>query len=126
MRIHLDTSFLIRALVPGTPEDDLLRSWFEAEHPIEMSTIAWAEFCCGPLDERAYANACILVPTRKPFGEQEATLAAHLFNESGRRRGSMADCMIAASALCASAQLATSNPADFERIATGRLVLASR
>lgn len=42
--IHLDTSFLIRALVSGTPEDRTLRRWLAAGETIEMSSVAWTEF----------------------------------------------------------------------------------
>ena len=50
--IHLDTSFLIRALVPGSPQDKSLRRWLESGDSFVMSTIAWAEFLCGPLETR--------------------------------------------------------------------------
>ncbi len=65
-----------------------------------------------------------MVSERIPFGEGEATLAARLFDDSGRRRGSLADCMIAATAIRAGAALATANPKDFRRFASAGLSLA--
>ena len=47
--IHLDTSFLIRALDPGSPEDLELRGWIREGETLGMSTVAWAELLCGPL-----------------------------------------------------------------------------
>ncbi|HEX9187486.1 MAG TPA: type II toxin-antitoxin system VapC family toxin [Vicinamibacteria bacterium] len=122
--IHLDTSFLVRALTTGSAQDRRLRGWLAAGEPLGMSAIAWAEFLCGPADAADVDLVGRIVSDRVPFGEGEASLAARLFNESGRRRGSLADCMIAASAIRAGASLATENPKDFGRFAAAGLAVA--
>jgi predicted nucleic acid-binding protein len=122
--IHVDTSFLIRALVPGTTEDRTLRSWITAGTPLAMSAVGWAELLCGPLEEAHLALVRRIVSHIAPFEVETAALAAHLFNRSGRRRGTLADCMIAATAMNAGAMLASSNPADFKRLVVEGLQLA--
>jgi predicted nucleic acid-binding protein len=117
MTIHLDTSFLIRALVRGSVEDRLLRRWLGERRHLAMSAIAWTEFLCGPLEAEDVDLAAQVVGTVVAYGSSEGTVAAELFNAAGRRRGSLIDCMVAASALCHDAALATSNPADFRRFA---------
>lgn len=113
--IHLDTSFLIRALVRGSAEDQRLRDWLRKGEPLGMSAIAWAEFLCGPVEVAQLQFVGLIVSQRAPFAEDDAVLAARLFNDSGRRRGSLADCMIAAAAIREQAPLATDNPSDFRR-----------
>ena len=122
--IHLDTSFLIHALAEGTPQDRRLRAWLAAGEALGMSAVAWAEFLCGPVDAAGLDLVGRIVQDRVPFGEGEAAHAARLFNESGRRRGSLADCMIAASAIRAGAPLAPENPKDFRRFEPAGLSLA--
>jgi len=122
--IHLDTSFLIRALVRGSAQDKRLRGWLGAGEPIGMSSIAWAEFLCGPVEPRHVELVTRIIPQRLPFAEEDAALSAQLFNQSGRRRGSLADCMIAATALRREARLATENPSDFQRFEEIGLPLA--
>lgn len=114
-RIHLDTSFLIRALVRGTPESVQLRRWLADRRSVAVSALVWAEFLCGPLTEADEARAGRVARAPVPFGSAEATEAARLFNYSGRRRGSFTDCMIGATALVDGAALATSNPGDFDQ-----------
>jgi predicted nucleic acid-binding protein len=120
--IHLDTSFLIRGLVPGSAQDRALRKWLGEGERLGMSAVAWAELLCGPLAESHRELAARIVPERVPFLEEDAVVGARLFNESGRRRGSLMDCMIAASALRAGEPLATANASDFRRFATQGLV----
>ena len=122
--IHLDASFLIRAFARGSREDARLRGWFRANEPLGMSAIAWAEFLCGPVDEPVSTIASAMVGQHSPFTEQTAVIAARLFNGSGRRRGTMVDCMIAATALVEEAAVATSNPDDFSRFESFGLILA--
>lgn len=49
------------------------------------------------------------------FALEHGSVAALLFNRSGRRRGSLADCVIAATALGARADFATCNEAELHR-----------
>jgi len=122
--IHLDTSFLIRALTRGSREDTRLRGWIGANEPLGMSTVAWAEFLCGPVDKAALSVAAVVIERQSRFTGEMATIAARLFNGSGRRRGTMVDCMIAATALAEEAAVATSNLDDFRRFEAFGLALA--
>ena len=115
LMVHLDTSFLIRALVRGSPEDQKLREMLGTSEPLGMSTIAWAEFLCGPIDQSELKLATEVIRRHSTFSQQQAMIAARLFNESGRPRGTFIDCMIAAAALSAGALIATSNVSDFRR-----------
>ena len=121
--IHLDTSFLIRAGVPSTAEGRRLRAWLRAGKMVRLSAIAWAEYLCGPVSASAVEDAAELFGEPVALGAREATLAARLFNASGRRRGTLADCMIAAIAMQGGASLATSNATDFARLASLGLAL---
>lgn len=116
--IFLDTSFLIRGLVRDSAEDRALRKWLRRSEVLGMSAVAWTELLCGPIDETQREFAAGVVSLRVALTEEDAVLAARLFNETGRRRGSLIDCMIAATALRAREPLATSNAADFRRFAT--------
>ncbi len=114
--IHLDTSFLIRAMAANSAEDRDLREWIAAGAKLGMSCVGWAEFLCGPLDSRQLALAAAIVGEPEPFVLEDSVQAAELFNRSGRRRGSFIDCMIAATAIRSGASFATANRADFKRL----------
>ena len=114
--IHLDTSFLIRALVRGTTEDRALRRWIANGESLAVCSVAWAEFQCGPLTSSELAVAGAIIDRHRDFTRDDAETAARLYSESGRRRGSLIDCMIAAAALADDAPVATANRADFVRL----------
>lgn len=122
--IHLDTNFLIDALVAGSPQEARLVAWLSAGETLGISAVAWGEFLCGPLSPAAEALARQLLPLAEPLTRGDAEQAARLFNATGRRTKSYADCCIAATAIRDQAALATSNVADFEPFAAHGLQLA--
>ena len=119
--IHLDTGFLIRALVRNSAEDLKLRSWLRMQTQVGMSSIAWAEFLCGPVETKDIDLAARVIQERVPFVDEDAAVTARLFNVAGRRRGTLIDCMIAAVALRTRSSLATTNPEDFRRLESAGL-----
>lgn len=123
--IHLDTNFLIRALVPGSREDEQLRGWLRMRMPVGVSAVSWTEFLCGPVRTDDVTIAAEVLREPEPFLADDSALAARLFATGGRRRGSLADCMIAATAIRVDAELATTNTNDFRRFETAGLKLAS-
>lgn len=122
--IHLDTSFLIRALRAGSGEDQQLRTWLREGQSVAISAVSWAEFLCGPVEAGHVALAKRVVGEAVAFTAADSSEAARLFNLAGRRRGSLADRMVAAVALRAGAALATSDPEDFRRLGAAGLGLA--
>jgi predicted nucleic acid-binding protein len=122
--IHLDTNFLVDLVTAGSAGGLKILAWLKAGKSVTASAVAWSEFCNGPLS-KAQKDAAFTVLNRKvaDFTWREAEEAARLFNLTGRRRGSHADCMIAASAILAGAPLATFNAGDFQRLVPFGLVL---
>ena len=112
--IHFDTNFLIQATVAGSQPHIQFTAWASAQENFNVSSIAWAEFLCGPMDATAEALTRQIFPNPEPFLPADATLAATLFNQTGRRSRSLADCMIAAVAIRCGAKLATINISDFQ------------
>ncbi len=122
--IHLDTNFLVDLVTVGSPGGLKVLAWLKSGKSVATSAVAWSEFCNGPLS-KAQKDAAFTVLDRKitDFTWREAEEAARLFNLSGRRRGSHADCMIAAAAIISGAPLATFNSADFQRLVPFGLML---
>ena len=122
--VHLDTNFLIQATVAGSPAHVQFAAGETAHEVFNVSSIAWAEFLCGPMDATAEALARQIFPNPEPFLPADAALAASLFNQTGRRSRSLADCMIAAVAIRCGAKLATLNAGDFQPFTQQGLILA--
>lgn len=122
--IHLDTSFLIRVLPSGSPEEGALQEWIDADETLAVSTVAWTEFLCGPFEPSALEVAARVIDRYVDFTPAHAEVAARLFNLSGRRRRLFTDCMIAATAIADGAPIATANEQDFRQFESEGLTLA--
>ncbi len=112
---HLDASFIVRSLDPALPESRRLREWIKEGAAVGVSSVAWAEFMCGPVEQIEVDQVLAVVKEPVPLVRADAEAAAQLFNATGRRKGSLADCMIAAIALRVGASVATADTKDFTR-----------
>jgi predicted nucleic acid-binding protein len=113
-KILLDTNALI-ALSDST---DSLFQYIEmalrAGAQACTCSVAWHEYVRGPLLDKDQDRALRVIESRIfSLDRRHAEVAAELFNQTGRRRGSTADCLIAANAVCHKAELLTRNLADF-------------
>lgn len=111
--IHLDSNVLIG--LPDLTESNhpLIRRIKHGE-TVAASTLAWFEFCCGPVSEKhLHFVRTALRNQIADLNETIAERAALLFNGCGRKRALRTDCLIAATALLAEAELATFNASDF-------------
>ena len=122
--VALDANFLVAARQAGSDEDRRLERWLRGGALIQISAIAWSEYLCGPLQPDELGITRKFVRKIDAFTEQDAELAGHLFNETGRRSRSHADCMIAAHAIRRGALLATLNRQDFRAFEKFQLRLA--
>ncbi|CAN5191415.1 hypothetical protein BH20VER2_BH20VER2_11450 [soil metagenome] len=111
--VALDSNFLVRARRESSEEGRRLEGWLKAGEIVHVSAIAWSEYRCGPLAHDELVITRKLISSIDAFTEQDADLAATLFNDTGRRSRTHADCMIAAHAIRRAAALATNNMADF-------------
>lgn len=124
--IELDSNFLIAALGENSRASAHLEHWLRVGGAVQISAVAWSEYLCGPLDETQVRTARKLVHTIEVFTEEDAELAAELFNKTGRRSRSHVDCMIASHAIRRDAVLATLNLQDFRHFEKFRLKLTQR
>ena len=122
--LHLDTNVLIDLVTVGSPNLDPIRRWLKEGKQFAVSAIVWSEFCNGPhTGEQKDAVYAVLGRRIADFGVRDAEWASRLFHYTGRRRGSHADCMIAAVAMNAGVPLATRNVDDFQRFVPYGLLL---
>ena len=113
-RLHLDTNALIAL---SDPEHAL---FVEVERclmgggSVATDAVAWHEFVRGPVLPEDVTRALLILENRVlDLTRDIAERAAELFNASGRRRASTADCLIAAVCLDSDAELLTRNVGDF-------------
>jgi predicted nucleic acid-binding protein len=112
--IHLDTNYLIGLAVHGSSAARNVDQWLATGESLAASSLAWTEFLNGPVSAAEIALVESVIEEKVvPFEKPTAVLAAQLFNQAGRRRGSRFDCLIAATAILANAELATENKSDF-------------
>jgi predicted nucleic acid-binding protein len=85
-RFHVDTDFLVYALATTGPERLRLRAIAASDAVLEISAIAWYEFCRGPRtpEQLAVARALFDEDGVIPFTDQVAEEAAE---QRFRRRG---------------------------------------
>ena len=114
--IHLDTNVLIDLVTIGSPHIVVIRQWLEEGEELAVSAVAWSEFLNGP-HTKAQKDAvhAILEGRILDFTARDAEQASRLFHYTGRKRGSHADCMIAACAMTHQMRVATRNITDFEK-----------
>jgi predicted nucleic acid-binding protein len=118
MRYHLDTDFLIYAIATRGRERRRFMEIVNGDDELEISTIAWYEFCRGPRTPEQIAVA------RDLFGEDGiigftdvlAELAAEQFRRLGSPRRRAADIAIGVVAVSREATLVTRNARDFAGI----------
>lgn len=112
--IHFDTNALI-ALPHWARDGHAAIARVVEGEAAAVCAVVWYEFLMGPVEEAEISLAHAFLQGRiVPIEEQDAGLAAQLFNAAGRRRTLRTDALIAASAIRAQAHLITLNTADFE------------
>ena len=124
MTIHLDSNFIAAVGNEGSSEARMFARWIVAGNTLAVSAMAWAEFLCGPSPEQTLPGITALLGESVPVTTEDASHAARLFNATGRRRGSLADCIIAAVATRSAAEIATNDMAHFRRFAEFGLRIA--
>jgi predicted nucleic acid-binding protein len=129
VRYHLDTDFLVYAVSQAGPERRLLLDLAGSDAEIQMSAVAWYEFCRGPRtpEQLAAARSFFFEDGIVAFSEELAAAAAEAFRRLGSPRRRAADVAIGVTAAALDAALLTRNARDFAgieglrvRVAAGR------
>ena len=113
--IHLDTNLLIAISDPSDPHADKADALIVPSGVFATSAVSWMEFLSRPVElQHMKVVQRILSGGIIPFDEAPAALAGEIFHRTGARRRTRMDVMIAATAIHSGAELATTNPADFQ------------
>jgi len=111
--IHFDTNALV-ALPHWAEQGHPVIQGIAAGQPGAVCSLVWYEFLIGPVDEseirlaQAFLRGAIV-----PIDQDDARLAADIYNTAGRKRRLKTDALIAACAIRAGASLLTLNQDDF-------------
>ena len=118
MRYHLDTDFLIYATATRGRERRHFMQIVSGDAEVEISAIAWYEFCRGPRTPELIAVARDIFGEGGivPFSDVIAELAADQFRSLGSPRRRAADIAIGVTAVSRDATLVTRNARDFAGI----------
>lgn len=112
--LHLDTNALIALSDPTHPLFLRVERRLEEGWTVGTDAVAWHEYVRGPLLQEDRERALRVIENRvSALTRGIAEKAAELFNATGRRRGSTADCLIAAACLHEEAEMVTDNMDDF-------------
>ena len=117
-RYHLDTDFLVTALANAGEERRQLTGLVDRGDEIEISAVAWYEFCRGPRSPEQLAVARAFFGERGiiAFAEPLAETAAEVFRSLGSPRRRAADVAIGVTAATREAILLTRNEGDFAAV----------
>ena len=115
---HLDTDFLVFALASAGPERRRLLELAASGETMEVSAVAWFEFCRGPRtpEQVATARAFLGEGSVVAFDEDLAATAADVFRQLGSPRRRAADVAIGVTAAARRATLISRNIRDFSGI----------
>lgn len=112
--IHLDTNDLIAyAGESSAGVVNRVDGWIRENRKLCCSAMACSEFLCGPVLPMEIAAMESLLSSVLPVTPELAAEGARLFRETGRGYRSLADCIIAATAIEAKAPLSAYNRDDF-------------
>lgn len=120
---HLDTNLLIALSAGEHTSIRRVEQWLSSGKRLAVSAVVWTEFLSGPLEEEQLDRIKTLIDEVIPFDEEQAILAAALFNHAGRSKALRIDTMIAAAAIASKAPLASENSADMKRFTSQGLKL---
>lgn len=117
-RFHIDTDFLVHALSSRGVQREHLHAIAASDAVVEISAIAWYEFCRGPRnpEQIAVARSFFGEEGVVPFSEPIAERAAEEFRRLGQPRKRAADIAIGVAARECNAILLTCNARDFAGI----------
>ena len=125
---HLDTDFLVYALAAAGSERRRLLDLANSGVAVELSAVAWYEFCRGPRtpEQLATARAFFTDDGIVPLSEGIAATAADVFRLLGSPRRRAADIAIGVTAAARGATLVSRNARDFAGIPGLRVETATQ